>query len=132
MSDVFDLFKNDYLKPENLFNTQNPLAAAAVQAHRALFNAFDSSARASLTLAEDLLDINRKRVDALYAVDTLSEVTGVHKDIALEAGKRFAAWGEELGEVLTGYQSGLTAVVADALKPQPARPRADAPSAKAA
>lgn len=132
MSDVFDLFKNDYLKPENLFTTQNPLGDAAIKAHRALFNAFDGSVRASLTLAEDLLDINRKRVDALYAVDTLSEVAGVHKDIALEAGKRFAGWGEELREMLMDYQSGLTAVLAEAVKAQPARPRADTASAAAA
>ena len=132
MSDVFDLFKNDYLKPENLLNASAPLTEVAGRAHRAAFKAFDSTARANLSLAEDLLDLTAERLEALYGVDTLSAMAGVQKDGAMQAGERLAAWGEELRDVMTAYQASWTDLAADAIKPRAAKPAPAAKSAKAA
>ena len=112
MAQIFDLFDSENFKAEKFLSPQNPMFAAMGRAHHGVFNAFDQATRANLSLAEDLLNLNRDRFDSLYDQPTFSEVLGAHKDIAMEAGKRVTEWGVNMREIATRYQSSLLDVTA--------------------
>ena len=79
---------SDFFKPEALFSADNIFVKSARQAHGLAFEAFDKTARMQLDFARDLLDINRKRIDAMYAGDSFADSLSAQQDFALEAGKR--------------------------------------------
>jgi len=95
----------DLFKPEILFSKENPFLKAAEKTHRLIFESFDKAARLQLTFAEDMLDLNRKRFDALYTDDTLLNKVSAQQDIATEFGKRTARWAGDLQEVTAAISS---------------------------
>jgi len=83
------------------------LFKVAEKTHRLIFESFDKAARLQLTFAEDLLVLNRKRFDALYADDTLLNKVSAQQDLATEFGKRTATWAGDLQEVAVDLRSGV-------------------------
>ena len=81
------------------------LFKVAEKTHRLIFESFDKAARIHLSFAEDLLDLNRKRFDALYVDDTLLNKVSAQQDIAVEFGKRTATWAGDLQEVAAANSS---------------------------
>ena len=78
----------DFLKPEAFFSAENVFLKSARQAHELSFEALDKTVRLQLDFARDLMDINRKRFEAMYAGDSLTDTLSAHQDFALETGKR--------------------------------------------
>jgi len=78
----------DFFNPEVLFSADNIFLKSARQAHELAFEAVDKTARLQLDFARDLLDINRKRFDAMYAGESFTDSLSAQTDFALEAGKR--------------------------------------------
>ncbi len=78
----------DFLKPEALFSSENIFALAAKQAHELSFEALDKTARLQLDFARDLLEINRKRFESMYAGGSFADTLSAHQEFALETGKR--------------------------------------------
>jgi hypothetical protein len=74
--------------------------------HHRIFEAFDSTVRVQLSLVGDLLDLNRKRFETLYAGTGLMDKISVHQDLATELGKRTATWAGDLQEVAFNFYSG--------------------------
>jgi hypothetical protein len=79
---------SDFLKPEVLFSAANPFLKSARQTHEAALEAMEKAAHLQLDFARDLLDINRKRFEAVYAGDSFLDTLSANQDFALEAGKR--------------------------------------------
>jgi hypothetical protein len=102
MTEFTDLFK-----PEIIFSKENPLLRTAEKTHRLIFESYDKAARLQLTFAGDLLDLNRKRFDALYADDTLLNKVSAQQDLATEFGKRTVTWAGDLQEVAIDLRSGI-------------------------
>lgn len=78
----------DFLKPEAFFSAENVFLKSARQAHELSFEALDRTVRLQLDFARDLMDINRKRFEAMYAGDSLTDTLSAQQDFALETGKR--------------------------------------------
>ena len=112
MTKITDLFK-----PEVLFQKENPFLKAAEKAHRLFFESFDKTARLQLTFAEDLLDLNRNRFDALYAGDTLQDRISAHQELATEIGNRTATLAGDLQEVAVELQSSVSEAANDLVAP---------------
>jgi hypothetical protein len=87
------------------------LFKAAGKTHRLIFESYDKAARLQLTFAGDLLDLNRKRFDALYADDTLLNKVSAQQDLATEFGKRTATWAGDLQEVAVDLRSGVSDLI---------------------
>ena len=87
------------------------LFKVAEKAHRLIFESYDKAARLQLTFAGDLLDLNRKRFDALYADDTLLNKVSAQQDLATEFGKRTATWAGDLQEVAVDLRSNMSDVI---------------------
>ncbi len=97
----------DFFDPKVVFSSKNPLLIYAGQAHHRVFEAFDRTARVQLSLTEDLLDMNRKRFEALYAGNGFMDKVAVHQDLVLAAGKRTATWAGDLQEIVVDLGGGL-------------------------
>ena len=86
------------------------LFKVAEKTHHLIFESYDKAARLQLAFAGDLLDLNRKRFDALYADDTLLNKVSAQQDLATEFGKRAATWAGDLQEVAVDLRSNISAV----------------------
>ena len=102
MSKITDMFDH-----EVLFSKENPFLKSAEKTHRKIFESFDKTARLQLAFAGDLLDLNRKRFEALYTSDNLVDVVSAHQDLATEIGKRTANWAGDLQEVVVDLQNSV-------------------------
>lgn len=98
----------ELFKPEILFSTENPFLKGARKTHFQLADSFDKAARLQLSFAQDLLDLNRKRIDALYAGESFVDAVTAHQDLATELGKRTATWVGGLKEIVVDLQSEVT------------------------
>lgn len=87
-----------FFDPEIAFSRKNPILRYTRQSHHRIFEAFDKAVRIQLSLAEDLLNLNRKRFDTLYAGDGLMDKISAHQDLATELGKRTARWAGDMQE----------------------------------
>jgi hypothetical protein len=103
MTQITDLFD-----PMNLFSKENPLLKSAEKTHRRIFETFDKTARLQLSFAEDLLDLNRKRFEALYAGDSLLDKVTAHQDLATEIGKRTVTLAGDLQEIAVDLRSDVS------------------------
>jgi hypothetical protein len=109
------------------------LFKVAEKTHRLIFESYDRAARLQLTFAEDLLDLNRKRFDALYADDTLLNKVSAQQDLVTEFGKRTATWAGDLQEVAVDLRGNISDAANDLVSPVAAKaPAAKAKKAKAA
>jgi hypothetical protein len=97
----------DLFNPEILLSKKNPFLKASEKTHRLIFESFDRTARLQLAFTKDLLDLNHRRFNALYADDTLRDRISTHQDLATEMGKRTAIWAGDLQEVAVELQSGF-------------------------
>lgn len=131
MNDTLEFFKHASAEPEKLFSDDNPVYRMAGRAHRDLYEALDGVMRANLALTTDLLDINRQRIEALYAGKPLSEQFQSQADILFESGKRVVAWSDELRDVATTWRSHVADLADEAAQPAPAA-KAGRKTAKAA
>ncbi len=123
----------DLFKPEVLFSNDNSFLKSAQKAHRLFAESFDKAARMQLSFAEDLLDINRKRIDALYAGESFMDTVSAHQDLATEIGKRASAYAGDLREAVVDFQSNVTGAANDLVSPATAKtPAAKGKKAKAA
>ena len=86
------------------------LFKVAEKTHRLIFESFDKAAHLQLAFAGDLLDLNRKRFEALYADDTLLNKVSTQQDLATEFGKRTATWAGDLQEVAVDLRSNISVV----------------------
>ena len=86
------------------------LIKVAEKTHRLIFESFDKAARLQLTFAGDLLNLNRKRFDTLYADDTLLNKVSAQQDLATELGKRTVTWAGDLQEVAIDLRSNISVV----------------------
>ena len=78
----------EFFKPEVLFSPENIFMQTAKQAHELTFEALDKTTRLQLDFARDLLEINRKRFESMYAGDSFADTLSAHQDFALETSKR--------------------------------------------
>jgi len=128
MTEISNLFK-----PEVIFSKENPFLKSAEKTHHLLFETFDKAARLQLDFAEDLLDLNRKRFDALYAGDNWQDKVSAQQDLATEIGKRAATWAGDLQEVAAELQNGVSEAANELVSPVAAKaPAKKAKKAKAA
>jgi len=123
----------DLFKPEALFSNENPFLKSVQKSHLLFAKSFDKAARLQLSFAEDLLEINRKRIDALYAGESFMDTVSAQQDIATEIGKRVAACAGDLQEMVVDFQSNVTGAANDLVSPATAKtPAAKGKKAKAA
>ena len=127
MTQLTDLFN-----PEIMFSSENPFLKTAKKTHLQIADSFDKAARLQLSFAEDLLNLNRKRIDALYAGESFADTVSAHQDLATELGKRTATWAGDLKEVVVDLQSGVTGAASDPVSPAANETRAKAPKSKKA
>ncbi len=85
MTNVFESFN-----PQALFSADNPFIKATQQSHKMFAEAFDKSARLQLSLAEDLLELNSKRVAAIYAGGPIQERLSAQQEVLAETGNRLS------------------------------------------
>ena len=86
------------------------LFKVAEKTHRLIFESFDKAARLQLAFAGDLLDLNRKRFEALYADDTVLNKVSAQQDLVTELGKRTVTWAGDLQEVAVDLRSNISVV----------------------
>jgi hypothetical protein len=123
----------DLFNPEIIFSKKNPFLKATEKTHRLVFESFDRAARLQLGFAGDLLDLNRKRIDALYAGDTLLEKVSAQQELATEIGKRAVTWVGDLQEIAVDLRSDIGNAANDLVFPVAAKaPATKAKKAKAA
>ena len=123
----------DLLKPEIIFSRENPFLKAAGKSHRLAFETFDKAAHLQLAFYQDLLDLNRKRFESLYADEPLKDKFSTQQDLATEAGKRAAALIGDMQEVAVDLQSSFSDAANDFVAPKAAKkPASKAKKAKAA
>ena len=127
MTQLTDLFN-----PEIMFSSENPFLKTAKKTHLQIADSFDKAARLQLSFAEELLNLNRKRMDALYAGESFADTVSAHQDLATELGKRTATWAGDLKEVVVDLQSGVTGAASDLVSPAANETRAKAPKSKKA
>jgi len=127
MTQLTDLFN-----PEIMFSSENPFLKTVKKTHLQFADSVDKAARLQLSFAEDLLNLNRKRIDALYAGESFSDTVSAHQDLATELGKRTATWAGDLKEVVVDLQSGVTGAASDLVSPAANETRAKAPKSKKA
>ena len=78
----------DFLPTGTLFSADNPWINGTRQAHKRAFESLDKAAHLQLDFARDMLDLNRKRFESLYAGSSLNEVLNAQKELVLETGTR--------------------------------------------
>jgi phosphopantothenate synthetase len=99
---------NDLFKTEVLFSSENPFLKTAKKTHLQIADSLEKAARLQISFAEELLDLNRKRIDALYAGESFVDMISAQQDLATELGKRTTTWADELKEVVVDLQSGVS------------------------
>jgi hypothetical protein len=102
MNKAFESFN-----PEALFSTDNPVFNSAMKAHKLVAEAFDRTARLQLGLAEDLLNLNRKRIDSIHAGGSLQDTLSAQQDILTETGSRLGVYAEGIKDVADSFQTDL-------------------------
>lgn len=107
----------DLFNPEIMFSSENPFLQTAKKTHLQIADSFEKVARLQLSLAEDLLNLNRKRIDALYAGESFADTVSAHQDLATELGKRTATWAGDFKEVVVDLQSGVAGAANDLISP---------------
>ena len=132
MNEALDYFRKLNFSPETLFSADNSLLQNAGRAHRGLFEALESTARANLSLASDLLDLNHKSVEALYAGKPLADQLQTQADLTLESTQRVVAWTDELRDAATEYRVKLADLANEAVEPAEPAKKAGRTTAKAA
>ena len=119
MTQLTDLFN-----PETLFSSENPFLKTTKKTHLQFVDSFEKTARLQLAFAEDLLNLNRKRIDALYAGESFTDTLTAQQDLATELGKRTATWAGDLKEVVVDLQSSVTGNANDLVSPAANEPKA--------
>jgi hypothetical protein len=119
ITDLFDL--------KILFSKENPLLKSAENTHRRIFETFDKTARLQLSFAEDLLELNRKRFEALYAGDSLLDKVTAHQDLATEIGKRTVTLAGDLQEIAVDLRSDVSDAANELISPVTAKTPAAKP-----
>ena len=119
MTQLTDLFN-----PEIMFSRENPFLKTAKKTHLQFVDSFEKAARLQLSFAEDLLNLNRKRIDALYASESFSDAVSTQQDLATKLGKRTATWAGDFKEVVVDLQSGVTSAANDLVSPAASETRA--------
>ena len=114
----------DLFNPEIMFSSESPFLKTAKNTHLRIADSFDRAARLQLSFAEDLLNLNRKRIDVLYAGESFADTVSAHQDLATELGKRTATWVGDFKEVVVDLQSGVTGVANDLVSPAANEPKA--------
>ena len=114
----------DLFNPEIMFSSESPFLKTAKNTHLRIADSFDRAARLQLSFAEDLLNLNRKRIDVLYAGESFADTVSAHQDLATELGKRTAMWAGDFKEVVVDLQSGVTGVANDLVSPAANEPKA--------
>jgi hypothetical protein len=123
----------DLFNPEIIFSKNTPTIKATEKTHCLVCESFDRAARLQLGFAGDLLDLNRKRIDALYAGDTLLEKVSAQQELATEIGKRAVTWVGDLQEIAVDLRSDIGNAANDLVFPVAAKaPATKAKKAKAA
>ena len=108
---------NDLFNPEALFSSEVPFLETAKKTHLKIADSFDKAARLQLSFAEDLLNFNRKRIDALYAGESFADSISAQQNLATELGKRTATWVGDLKDVVVDLQSEVTGAANDLVSP---------------
>jgi len=103
MNNVFESFK-----PEALFSADNPFFQSARSTHNLFAEAFDKTARMQLAFGEELLDLNRKRFESLYAGESVKDTLAVQQELAVEAGQRASALADNFKQVISEFQNGVS------------------------
>ena len=85
-----------------LFDRDNPIRSRAERTHRRFFEAADRTARVHIDIAGDLLDLNRKGLDALFESESFGDSFDSHRAIAREAGNVLGRYALEMKDVATG------------------------------
>lgn len=104
---------SDYFKPETLFSRDNPYLKSAEKTHRLIFGALDKTARVQLAFAEDLLDINRDRLQSLYQQKSVTDWFEVQRKLLTELGERATQYASELRDVVSSVQADATEAAND-------------------
>ncbi len=119
MTQLTDLFN-----PEALFSSENSFLKTAKKTHLQFVDSFEKAARLQLSFAEGLLNLNRKRIDTLYAGESFTDTVSAHQDLATELGKRTATWAGDLKEVVIDLQSGVAGAANNLVSSVANEPRA--------
>lgn len=114
MNETMEYFKNFTVDPEALYSADNPYFKVAGKAQRGLYESVETATRANLSLASDLLDLNRKRMETLFEGKPLSEQLQAQTDILFESGHRVVEWTDELRGAATAYRATLADVANEA------------------
>ena len=132
MNETYEFLKKTVFAPEVLFSAENPVLQVAGKVHRGLFETLDNTARANLSLAADLLDLNRRRMEEFYSGKPLTDKLQAQADLLLESGQRFVTWTDELRDATSAYRATIAEVASEAVE-QPAKThKASRKTAKAA
>jgi len=113
---------------EAAFSPENPLLQSLTRTHKLIAKTIDQTARIQLAFAEELLDMNKRRFESLYAGDSIKDTISAHRDLLSEAGNRTFKATDDLRKVATELQTGIvdasndfisvaTTTVTDAVKP---------------
>lgn len=103
MSNLFESFN-----PESIFSADNPFLKSARSTHNLFAEAFDRTARMQLAFGEELLDLNRKRFESLYAGESVQDTLTTQQELAVEAGQRASALADSFKQVISDFQSGVS------------------------
>ena len=97
----------DFFKPEAIFSNENLFFKSAKQAHELAFEAFDRTAQLQLDFARDLLDLNRKRFEAMYAGASIVETLSANQDFAVETSKRGLTLVDDAQAIASEFQDAV-------------------------
>jgi len=132
MNPSFEQFKQFSFAPEGFFSVENPVVKTAQSAHRGLFDAFESAAQANLSLAGDLLELDRQCLEGLYADKPVADKIQAQTDLLVESGQRFVQWTDELRDVAQAYRQSVESLVKNAGEKAAPANKASRKTAKAA
>jgi len=100
-------------KPEVIFSTDNPFFKSAQKTHRLIFDAFDKTARMQLAFGEQMLDLNKRRFNSLYAGKSAQDTLATQQDLLVEAGQRASTLSDDFQKVATDFQTGITGIASE-------------------
>lgn len=108
----------ELFKPEALFSADNPALKATKKAHELAFETFNKTAGLQLDFARDMLDINSKRFNALYAGNSVADSFSTNTDLALEVSNKSVRLLEDINATVNDFQDAakdtITGFVAEA------------------
>jgi hypothetical protein len=96
------------MNPDVLFSADNPFLKSARNTHRLVFDAFDRTARLQLAYAQELLDLNTQRFEALYGSESVMDAVAAQQDLAFDLARSTSRCMAELKEVASGLQASLS------------------------